>query len=113
LGCDIRSNFKSGGSLSAADVPLLEDAEWLFTEGRYEISFRREVPQLRLASLEVAIDDETYQGQGASLENGRAGWRLSMLKRCLHKRRSKTCLPDCPGFVQGASALNKPKLPPP
>jgi len=77
LGCDIRSNFKSGGSLSAADVPLLEDAEWLFTEGRYEISFRREVPQLRLASLEVAIDDETYQGQGASLENGRAGGGLS------------------------------------
>ena len=83
LGCDIRSNFKSGGSLSAADVPLLEDAEWLFTEGRYEISFRRGVPQLRLASLEVAIDDETYQGQGASPKDGRAGGGLSDGKKGL------------------------------
>jgi hypothetical protein len=82
-GAELLQNLKSAGTFSAADVPLLEDLECLFAKGRYEIFFRRGAPQLKLASLEVALGDEIYQGQGASLADGRMGVELTDGKKGL------------------------------
>ncbi|MDP2999412.1 MAG: AsmA family protein [Bryobacterales bacterium] len=82
-GVELLQNLKSAGTFSAADVPLSEDLECLFTKGRYEIFFRRGAPQLKLASLEVALGDEIYQGQGATLADGRLGVDLTDGKKWL------------------------------
>ena len=82
-GAELLQNLKSAGTFSAADVPLLEDLECLFAKGRYDIFFRRGAPQLKLTSLEVALGDEIYQGQGASLADGRMGVDLTDGKKGL------------------------------
>jgi hypothetical protein len=74
-------NLRSDGTLSTADVPLLDDAECLFAKGRYEVAVRRGAPRVKLTSLEVALDDEIYQGQGASLADNRVAIELASEKR--------------------------------
>jgi hypothetical protein len=80
-GIELFQNLRSDGTLSTADIPLLEEAECLFAKGRYEVSIRRGVPRVKLTSLEVALDDEIYQGQGSSLADNRVAIDLVSEKR--------------------------------
>jgi hypothetical protein len=80
-GAELFQNLRSNGTLSTADLPLLEDAECLFAKGRYDVSVRRGAPRLKLTSLKVALDDEIYLGQGSSLADGRVAIDLVSEKR--------------------------------
>ncbi len=82
-GVELLRNLKSDGSLAARDLPLLEDIECQSAKGRYEISFRGGIPRLKLASLQIAFGEETYQGQGVSLADGRIGIDLTAGKKSL------------------------------
>lgn len=82
-GADLVENLKSSGTLAALALPLAEDLECPFAKGRYELSFRRGEPRLKLSALEVGLGEEIFQGQGATGADGKVGVDLSDGKKSL------------------------------
>ncbi len=82
-GAELIDNLRASGALAVIDVPLAEDLECPFAKGRYELSFRRSEPRLKLSALEVGLGEETYQGQGAHGADGKVTVELTDGKKSL------------------------------
>ncbi len=82
-GAELLGNLKSSGTLATSALPLGEDLKCHFAKARYEYSARRGKPELKLSSLVVGLGDETYKGQGATLDDGRVGIDLTDGKKKL------------------------------
>ncbi|MBI4873548.1 MAG: hypothetical protein HY822_02820 [Acidobacteria bacterium] len=80
-GEELLQNLRLDGAWSAAGLTLSEDLECRRAQGRVEFAMRRGLPLLKLMDIEAALGEETWEGQGASLPDGRLSIDLTSGKK--------------------------------
>jgi hypothetical protein len=70
-GAQLLSNLTSQGTFTGAGIDLGADALCRAVSGEYNLEWWQSAPRLRLTSLAVRTDDDSYTGRGATQDDGR------------------------------------------
>jgi hypothetical protein len=70
-GVQLLSNLNVDGTFSGANLDFAGLAPLRTAAGTYNLSWWQSGPRLRLSSLNLRTDDDTYTGRGATQEDGR------------------------------------------
>jgi hypothetical protein len=71
VGAQLLSDLTSEGTFTGAGIDLGADAICRAVSGDYALEWWQSAPRLRLTSLAVRTDDDTYTGRGATQDDGR------------------------------------------
>jgi hypothetical protein len=70
VGAQLLANLTSEGAISGAALDLGTSLTWRMS-GSFSLAWPQTTPKLRLTALNLRTGDESYTGQGGTLENGR------------------------------------------
>jgi hypothetical protein len=103
-------NLRSAGTLTGEDLSLTADVDLSKLTGKYQVSFDAGWPSVRLVGLQATQDEESWDGEANSRQDGKLVFELVNGRRQLHVEstllpsvdENATAAPGVTGFSRPA-----------
>ncbi len=102
-------NLRSAGTFDGEDLSLTQEVDLSKLTGKYQVSFEAGWPSVRLIGLQATQDEESWDGEATSRQDGKLIFELANGRRQLHV--VSTLLPSVDEnatAMPGLAGFNKP-----
>jgi hypothetical protein len=102
-------NLRSAGTFDGEDLSLTQEVDLSRLTGKYQVSFEAGWPSVRLIGLQATQDEESWDGEATSRQDGKLIFELANGRRQLHV--VSTLLPSVDEnatAMPGLAGFNKP-----